>query len=185
MGEVAPGEVTQVAAATSSQNPEVGLAAVAALRGLVEVLEALQVENARAKGWSWQQIAARLGVTKQAVHHKYAGRRSGFRSCSATSRPAGSWTWPGRKPTASATATWAPSIWCWVPGPRPSDAELLGSLGIDLAAIRRTTEQAYMRARSGGGARPRPSRLVALPVGLAARSSTDYSTSCSTFQSIT
>ena len=53
--------MTQVAAATSSQDPEVGLAAVAALRGLVEVLEALQVENARAKGWSWQQIAARLG----------------------------------------------------------------------------------------------------------------------------
>jgi Clp amino terminal domain, pathogenicity island component len=30
-----------------------------------------------------------------------------------------------------------------VPGPRPSDAELLGSLGIDLEAIRRTTEQAF------------------------------------------
>ena len=30
-----------------------------------------------------------------------------------------------------------------VPGPRPSDAELLGSLGIDLDAIRRTTEQAF------------------------------------------
>jgi Clp amino terminal domain, pathogenicity island component len=30
-----------------------------------------------------------------------------------------------------------------VPGPRPSDAELLGLLGIDLAAIRRTTEQAF------------------------------------------
>jgi len=30
-----------------------------------------------------------------------------------------------------------------VPGPRPSDAELLGTLGIDLAAIRRTTEQAF------------------------------------------
>jgi transcriptional regulator with XRE-family HTH domain len=52
---------------------------VAALRGLVEVLEALQVENARANGWSWQQIAARLGVTKQAVHKKYAGRRFRFR----------------------------------------------------------------------------------------------------------
>ena len=64
-----------MAAATGSQDPEVGLAAVAALRGLVEVLEALQVENARAKGWSWQRIAARLGVTQQAVHHKYAGRR--------------------------------------------------------------------------------------------------------------
>jgi hypothetical protein len=79
MSEAASSEVTQVAAATSSQDPEVGLAAVAALRGLVEVLEALQVENARAKGWSWQQIAAKLGVTKQAVHHKYAGRRFGFR----------------------------------------------------------------------------------------------------------
>jgi Clp amino terminal domain, pathogenicity island component len=30
-----------------------------------------------------------------------------------------------------------------VPGPRPSDAELLGLLGIDLAAIRRTTEQTF------------------------------------------
>ena len=79
MGEAASREVTQVAAATSSQDPEIGLAAVAALRGLVEVLEALQVENARSKGWSWQQVAARLGVTKQAVHHKYASRRFGFR----------------------------------------------------------------------------------------------------------
>jgi hypothetical protein len=30
-----------------------------------------------------------------------------------------------------------------VPQPRPSDAELLGSLGVDLAAIRRTTEQTF------------------------------------------
>jgi len=77
MGETASDEVrvAVAAAATGSRDPEVGLAAVAALRGLVEVLEALQVESARAKGWSWQQIAARLGVTKQAVHKKYAGRR--------------------------------------------------------------------------------------------------------------
>src|SRR4029453_6465649 len=79
MGETASSEVTQVAAATSSQDPEIGLAAVGALRGRVEVREALKGENARAKGWSWQQIAARLGVTKQAVHHKYAGRRFSFR----------------------------------------------------------------------------------------------------------
>ncbi|HEV8652284.1 MAG TPA: Clp protease N-terminal domain-containing protein [Actinomycetes bacterium] len=30
-----------------------------------------------------------------------------------------------------------------VPGPRPSDAELLGGLGIDLEALRRTTERAF------------------------------------------
>jgi hypothetical protein len=49
-----------------------------------------------------------------------------------------------------------------VPGPRPSDAELLGSLGIDLDAVRRATEQRFggkavgwaireaTRARRGG-----------------------------------
>jgi hypothetical protein len=78
MREAASNEVTTVAAATGSQDPDVGLAAVAALRGLLEVLEALQVDNARAKGWSWQQIAAKLGVTKQAVHKKYAGSRFRF-----------------------------------------------------------------------------------------------------------
>ncbi len=78
MGETASDEVRAVAEATGSQDPEVGLAAVAALRGLVEVLEALQVERARAKGWSWPQVAARLGVSKQAVHKKYAGRRFGL-----------------------------------------------------------------------------------------------------------
>ena len=36
-----------------------------------------------------------------------------------------------------------------VPGPRPSDAELLGSLGIDLAAIRRSTEQTFGRTAVG------------------------------------
>jgi hypothetical protein len=36
------------------------------------------VANARATGWSWQQLAARLGVTSQAVHHKDTGRRFGL-----------------------------------------------------------------------------------------------------------
>lgn len=61
-------------AAMDSDDPEVGLRAVAALRGLLEVLEALQVDNARAKGWSWQQVASRLGVSKQAVHQKHGPR---------------------------------------------------------------------------------------------------------------
>jgi DNA-binding MarR family transcriptional regulator len=57
-------------------DPDVGLRAVAALRALAERLEILQVDNARRAGWSWQQIAERLGVTKQTVHRKH-GRRTG------------------------------------------------------------------------------------------------------------
>ena len=64
-------------AAASSRDPELGLRAVATLRGLVEALEALQVDNARAKGWSWQQIATLLGLTKQAVHHKHGPHAKG------------------------------------------------------------------------------------------------------------
>jgi hypothetical protein len=74
MKRVADPEVATLAAATSSRDPEVGLRAVAALRGLLEVLEALQVDNARANGWSWQDIASRLGVSKQAVHQKHGPR---------------------------------------------------------------------------------------------------------------
>ena len=58
----------------TSNDPEVGLPAVVALRQLVEVLEELQVDNARANGWSWRDIARRLGVTKQAVHYKHGLR---------------------------------------------------------------------------------------------------------------
>jgi hypothetical protein len=62
-------------AAVSSRDPEVGLAAVAALRQLVEELEELHVDNARARGWSWQAIAEALGVTRQSVHMKHKVRR--------------------------------------------------------------------------------------------------------------
>jgi DNA-binding NarL/FixJ family response regulator len=68
----------ELAEGASSSDPEVGLRAVAALRILMERLEILQVEQARAQGWSWHQIASRLGVTKQTVHRKY-GRRVGRR----------------------------------------------------------------------------------------------------------
>src|SRR5215471_3086301 len=68
----------ELAEGAASSDPEVGLRAVAALRILMERLEILQVEQARALGWSWQEIASRLGVTKQTVHRKY-GRRVGRR----------------------------------------------------------------------------------------------------------
>jgi predicted transcriptional regulator len=66
-------EAARLAGATNSEDPAVGLTAVAALRDLLESLEALQVENARRHGWSWQRIAEALGVSKQAVHKKHGG----------------------------------------------------------------------------------------------------------------
>ena len=67
-------EATKLAGAAGSKDPAVGLRAVAALRALLERLEELQVENARTQGWSWEQIASVLGVSKRAVHKKHAGR---------------------------------------------------------------------------------------------------------------
>jgi hypothetical protein len=68
-------QTEELATAAGSRDPAVGLRAVASLRQLVEELQELQVDNARAAGWSWQRIASVLGVSKQAVHKKYAGRR--------------------------------------------------------------------------------------------------------------
>ena len=64
-------EPTEVVEQTASADPEVGLRGVASLRALLEAVEELQVRKARELGWSWQQIAALLGVSKQAVHQKY------------------------------------------------------------------------------------------------------------------
>jgi hypothetical protein len=71
-GDLAEGRRLMDAAA--SEDPEVGLIAVVALRQLVEVLEELHVDRARQLGWSWRDIATRLGVTKQAVHYKHGLR---------------------------------------------------------------------------------------------------------------
>jgi len=63
-----------LAATAGSEDPAVGLRAVASLRRLAEQLESLHVDRARELGWSWSAIAAELGVSKQAVHQKHGGR---------------------------------------------------------------------------------------------------------------
>ena len=68
-------EPVEVVTQTISDDPHIGLRGVASLRALLEAVEELQVRRARQLGWSWQQIAALLGVSKQAVHQKY-GRRA-------------------------------------------------------------------------------------------------------------
>lgn len=67
-------QATDLAAAAGSRDPRVGLRAVLALRRLLESLEVVQVDNARGQGWSWQEIADALEVSKQAVHKKHAHR---------------------------------------------------------------------------------------------------------------
>ncbi|HEX2698732.1 MAG TPA: helix-turn-helix domain-containing protein [Acidimicrobiales bacterium] len=55
-------------------HPGRGLQAVAALRRLLDHVERLHVDRARALGWTWQEVAGALGVTKQTVHRKHGGR---------------------------------------------------------------------------------------------------------------
>jgi DNA-directed RNA polymerase specialized sigma24 family protein len=66
-------EATDLATAASDADPRTGFRAVLALRRLADRLELVQVRNARGQGWSWQEIADALGVTRQAVHKKHAG----------------------------------------------------------------------------------------------------------------
>lgn len=60
--------------AADDSDPVKGLQAIATLRQLTERLELHQVEAALRAGLGWTDIAEHLGVTRQAVHKKYAKR---------------------------------------------------------------------------------------------------------------
>jgi hypothetical protein len=66
---------SELAGQVTDKDPAVGLRAVYALRRLMDELEMLHVDNARDRGWSWQDIATVLHVSRQTVHEKHAGRR--------------------------------------------------------------------------------------------------------------
>ena len=66
-------EEIPLAQTASGADPASGLRAARELRDLAERFEALHVRNARDLGWSWQDIAVHLGVSRQAVHKKHAG----------------------------------------------------------------------------------------------------------------
>lgn len=65
-------DVTRAAADTS--DPVAGLRAMRSLRMIADRLELQQVEAALRAGLTWQEIAAPLGVTRQAVHRRYVKR---------------------------------------------------------------------------------------------------------------
>ena len=56
------------------ENSEAALAAVVALRRTADRLELASVQSAGDQGWTWAQIADALGVSRQAVHKRYARR---------------------------------------------------------------------------------------------------------------
>lgn len=68
-------ELTDLVVATADKDPLVGLGAVARIRAEMERTEAVLVRRARNGGATWVDIAGVLGVSKQAVHRKYRGRR--------------------------------------------------------------------------------------------------------------
>lgn len=55
-------------------DPEAAFASVVALRRLADRLELAAVNVAVQRGWSWTDVAAALGVTRQATHKKFAHR---------------------------------------------------------------------------------------------------------------
>lgn len=56
-------------------DPTTGLRAAVALRRLAERVEATHVEAARASGWTWEQIADALGVSRQSAHMKHGNKK--------------------------------------------------------------------------------------------------------------
>ena len=67
-----PDEVARTA--SDPTDPLRALGAVASLRRVADMLELQQVEAALRAGHGWPEIAQALGVTRQAVHKKYARR---------------------------------------------------------------------------------------------------------------
>ena len=70
-----PTDAGTLAEDLADRDPAVGLHAVWALRQLLEQIERIQVDNARDAGWSWQDVARVLRVSKQSVHEKHSMRR--------------------------------------------------------------------------------------------------------------
>jgi hypothetical protein len=62
-------------ASVRSKEPLRALSDIASLQAALETEAEIQVRRARNQGYSWEAIAWALGVSKQAVHKKYAGRK--------------------------------------------------------------------------------------------------------------
>ena len=71
--------LAELSVIAGDDEPLRALGATAEMRREIERLESVLVRRARARGQSWSVIATALGVTRQAVHHKYRAGRFGRR----------------------------------------------------------------------------------------------------------
>jgi DNA-directed RNA polymerase specialized sigma24 family protein len=55
-------------------DPATALAAVIALRRVADRMEREAVDLAVERGWTWQQVAQALGISRQAAHKRHASR---------------------------------------------------------------------------------------------------------------
>ncbi|MEU4508241.1 hypothetical protein AB0G05_01975 [Nonomuraea wenchangensis] len=69
-----PDPIAALTRAVTAGDPITSLAAIAEFRRELARMEAVAVRRARAQGASWTEIAAALGLSKQAVHKKHGGR---------------------------------------------------------------------------------------------------------------
>lgn len=69
--------LARLARATGDDDPLEALAAYSQVRQEMRRVEAVLVRRARNAGATWAGIAEVLGVSKQAVHQKFGGRRFG------------------------------------------------------------------------------------------------------------
>lgn len=69
-----PERLADLVRATDAGDPLSGLQVMVSVRKELERLEAVHVRRARNNGATWAEIAASLGVSKQAIHKKYGGR---------------------------------------------------------------------------------------------------------------
>jgi len=64
--------MTSTSIIRTPKDPVDALAAVVALRRNANRLERVAVKRAIQQGWTWEQVAAALGVTRQAAHKRHA-----------------------------------------------------------------------------------------------------------------